>query len=336
MENRIAIEGLIEALDGRREIVIQKPDFCIFPLRGVPWELLTAPAYCLTRQCRKLIGAHLQVFETEVHHDTLVAPYILLPTCFFFVQLSGQVSFHDEGGRHFSGSDDPCVSLSYHPAGSYQVKLAKGRNSFIVVAFEEYWPIVYAEYYPAFAPLMDAWLAGAPSHFRLPPMPLSNRIMALLHEIRLIHVRCMEDGVHILHLLGKAVFGYHGSILPKRVATLPSIQELKDILVNYVEENYIDENACRSDHVRKKLLWSKKLLQKVARKGLGCPLKSYVLKVRLEKACILLVHSEMTIGNIATEVGFSSLSYFTSVFRRSKGIYPTAYRTKEKKQEGQN
>jgi len=54
----------------------------------------------------------------------------------------------------------------------------------------------------------------------------------------------------------------------------------------------------------------------------------YVNFIRISKSTYLLATSDRTITKIAMEVGFSTSSYFTSQFKRIKGITPRQFRNK--------
>lgn len=51
-----------------------------------------------------------------------------------------------------------------------------------------------------------------------------------------------------------------------------------------------------------------------------------ILQLRLDRACTLLLDTQMPISAIAGEVGFASDSYFFRMFKREKGVTPAAYR----------
>lgn len=55
----------------------------------------------------------------------------------------------------------------------------------------------------------------------------------------------------------------------------------------------------------------------------------YVLKLRMEKAMLLLVHSQKSITEIAYEVGYGSPPAFINIFTRKFGIPPRAWRMLE-------
>jgi AraC-like DNA-binding protein len=56
---------------------------------------------------------------------------------------------------------------------------------------------------------------------------------------------------------------------------------------------------------------------------------SYVTRLRLERAAMLLEGSQLSIGDIAASVGFSDQSYFDRVFRRNFGKTPRDLRRKQ-------
>ena len=54
---------------------------------------------------------------------------------------------------------------------------------------------------------------------------------------------------------------------------------------------------------------------------------TYLTSYRLDKSCVLLRDTDMTIAEIALEVGFGSASYFTETFRKWYAQTPTKYRS---------
>ena len=58
----------------------------------------------------------------------------------------------------------------------------------------------------------------------------------------------------------------------------------------------------------------------------GSKFVDYIARTRVEKACELLIISNLRISEIAFEVGFQSLSQFNRAFKRLSGKSPTEYR----------
>ncbi len=54
----------------------------------------------------------------------------------------------------------------------------------------------------------------------------------------------------------------------------------------------------------------------------------YVNECRVEKSKDLLKHSDLSLANIATKVGFKNQNYFTTIFKKYTGITPRQYREK--------
>jgi len=54
--------------------------------------------------------------------------------------------------------------------------------------------------------------------------------------------------------------------------------------------------------------------------------RKYLLRMRTEKACNLLHHSDLTIDQIASDCGFSDRYYFTRIFSRTMNVSPGVYR----------
>ena len=54
--------------------------------------------------------------------------------------------------------------------------------------------------------------------------------------------------------------------------------------------------------------------------------RKYLLRMRTEKACNLLHHSDLTIDQIASACGFSDRYYFTRIFTRTMNVSPGVYR----------
>jgi AraC-like DNA-binding protein len=62
------------------------------------------------------------------------------------------------------------------------------------------------------------------------------------------------------------------------------------------------------------------------RQETGTSPRKYLLRLRIEKACSLLHHSDMSIEQIASSCGFSDRYYFTRIFTRTMRVPPGLYR----------
>jgi len=91
----------------------------------------------------------------------------------------------------------------------------------------------------------------------------------------------------------------------------------------------IRESACTGidvAHIAEQVGLSRRGLERRFRQYLGRSPKAEIMRIRIEHAKMLMVQTDQTSESIARKSGFSSLEYFTRVFRRMVGMKPQAYR----------
>lgn len=62
---------------------------------------------------------------------------------------------------------------------------------------------------------------------------------------------------------------------------------------------------------------------------LGMTPKRYLTRKRLDRACELLLTTDMSIAQIGTQVGYSDACFFTKIFKKEIGRTPSGYRKRE-------
>lgn len=93
-----------------------------------------------------------------------------------------------------------------------------------------------------------------------------------------------------------------------------------------VEDNLSDENF-GVDDIGKKIGISRVQLYRKVKALLGYNVNDYIVGVRLQKAKYLLGKEDLSIAEIAFQVGFSSQAYFSRLFKSKFGNTPSDYRT---------
>ena len=96
---------------------------------------------------------------------------------------------------------------------------------------------------------------------------------------------------------------------------------------------YIHENFTRSITVAELAelaVVSPSHLAHTFKKQTGYAPVEYVLKMRMERAMMLLTHSSKTVAEISEEVGYDSVNAFIKVFKRKTNYSPSAYRKLQK------
>jgi AraC family transcriptional regulator len=67
---------------------------------------------------------------------------------------------------------------------------------------------------------------------------------------------------------------------------------------------------------------------RVFKKGVGQSPHQYILEKRVERAKVLLKTTELSLVEIASQVGIATQSHFTTVFHRVTGVTPREFREK--------
>ena len=89
---------------------------------------------------------------------------------------------------------------------------------------------------------------------------------------------------------------------------------------NHTGQNLTVDDICKNMGISRVQLYRK------VKALLNINVNDYILNTRLQKAKYLLRNESSTIGEIASETGFSSPAYFSSVFKTKVGITPKEYR----------
>lgn len=97
------------------------------------------------------------------------------------------------------------------------------------------------------------------------------------------------------------------------------IERTKD----YIQEKYAENLSLES--VAQEAGVSACYLSKLFKKEEGMNFKQYVIKVRMEKAKFLLGAGKMNISEVARACGYSDVSYFCKIFRKSWGMLPKEF-----------
>lgn len=94
--------------------------------------------------------------------------------------------------------------------------------------------------------------------------------------------------------------------------------------LNYIDNNY--QKEIKLDDLSKITNFNPNYFCRIFKKATNSSFTEYLNFVRVYKAEKLIVEGKNTISEIASLVGFSSLSYFNRIFKRYKGCTPSVYK----------
>ncbi|MBP3627140.1 MAG: helix-turn-helix domain-containing protein [Clostridia bacterium] len=104
----------------------------------------------------------------------------------------------------------------------------------------------------------------------------------------------------------------------------PKAISLSEQVIAYIEQHFREE--IELDEISKRLFVSTAHMIRTFKKQTGVTPYQYIIKYRLLSSEQLLKFSDLSIEEIASQIGFSSSSHFISNFRKQYGITPKVYR----------
>ncbi|WP_411973700.1 helix-turn-helix domain-containing protein [Sphingobacterium sp. Lzh-3] len=306
-----------------------KPDFVRYPLQAVPWELIHLPDCRIALQSRPCLGVHIQLVEISSTVAMQIPYSVAVPCCSLMALFEGELAMYGQAQQHLFGIPSNSICLGYHPAGEYLLHFPAGEHRFMLISIDQEWPCDLKMHFPAFAELLSVWLSASPAAVFLPYIPLSKAMCALLDRIRFSPIRKFKDSLAVLCAFEQCIARYHKQLSRQQQATNSRLAAAGQSLQDYLLRNYNDDLALRICVICRQLGWTKSQLSRIAAVQLKKSIRQYIGDSRLDRACLLLRKSTLSIVAISLETGYTDPDYFSKLFKRKMGLSPTDYRNKE-------
>lgn len=97
-------------------------------------------------------------------------------------------------------------------------------------------------------------------------------------------------------------------------------------IAKYINE-HIGSDLTR-ENIAAELFLSPDYMSRIFRQETGVQLSEYITNIRMEEAKELLTETSMPINEVAFQVGYSNIAYFSKVFRIKNSLTPAQYRNK--------
>ena len=151
-----------------------------------------------------------------------------------------------------------------------------------------------------------------------------------VHDVLKKLVEAYEDILEQRELLNTV-----SSILNE--ATQMAFNSESDITYKNIIQDYLSENAYKASFSLSELAehvgLNTNYLSSVFKSNFGIPFQEYVLNLRLERAKILLLSTDMKNYEIADAVGIEDVNYFGVRFKNKFGLSPKQYKQRIKSNE---
>jgi len=103
--------------------------------------------------------------------------------------------------------------------------------------------------------------------------------------------------------------------------------QLIEPAVNYIQRNFLFKMISVSS-LAKNCGISESYLKKLFILNFGISPKQYITKLKMDHATELLSSGMFSVGSVANATGFENIYYFSSAFKKHKGLSPSAYMKK--------
>jgi AraC-type DNA-binding domain-containing proteins len=108
----------------------------------------------------------------------------------------------------------------------------------------------------------------------------------------------------------------------KKSQTIAQIKNLVVELVHYKEPIATKYSAYLSEKLQHDYTYLSKLFSEVE----GITIEHYIIKQKIERAKELLVYDELSLSEIADQLGYSSVAHLSAQFKKITGLTPTFFK----------
>lgn len=105
------------------------------------------------------------------------------------------------------------------------------------------------------------------------------------------------------------------------------IEQVKNEIIRLVHHSEEIENTNLSNILSDKLHYEYNYLSNLFSEVEGTTIEKYFISQRIEKVKELLVYDELSLSEIANQLGYSSTAYVSSQFKKITGLTPTFFKS---------
>lgn len=106
-----------------------------------------------------------------------------------------------------------------------------------------------------------------------------------------------------------------------------TVERIKNAVVDMVHRGGSDRTANLSDYIAGRLNADYSALSRMFSGTTGCTIERYYIMQRIERVKELIQYGELTLGQIAADMNYSSTAYLSSQFKNVTGMTPSQYKT---------
>ena len=136
-----------------------------------------------------------------------------------------------------------------------------------------------------------------------------------------------EPGADALHELNNSLKNLGFEIIDDRKSRI--IEKIKNIIVEIIHHSDQDISVNVSQYISQKLHYDYSYLSNLFSEVEGITIEKYLIAQKIEKVKELLKYDELTLSEIAYRLGYSSVAYLSSQFKKQTGLTPSFYKSQK-------
>ena len=105
------------------------------------------------------------------------------------------------------------------------------------------------------------------------------------------------------------------------------IEKIKSLLVQKVQQGNIEEHFSISKYLTKKIFKDYSSISKLFSEVEGITIEQFFILQKIEKAKEWLIYNELSLSQVAFNLGYSSSQHLSSQFKKLTGMTPTQFKS---------
>ncbi|WP_158828308.1 helix-turn-helix domain-containing protein [Mucilaginibacter lacusdianchii] len=105
------------------------------------------------------------------------------------------------------------------------------------------------------------------------------------------------------------------------------VEKIKNLIVELVHHQNEPLHINLSSYLSNQLHYEYNYLSNLFSETEGTTIEKYYISQKVEKVKELLIYDELTLSQIAYQMGYSSVAYLSSQFKKETGLTPTHFKT---------
>jgi AraC-like DNA-binding protein len=104
------------------------------------------------------------------------------------------------------------------------------------------------------------------------------------------------------------------------------IERLKNLIINLVHHSDDRLNVNLSDYLAGEMIYEYNYLSNLFSEVEGNTIEKFFISQKIEKIKELLIYDELTLSQIADKLGYSSVAYLSTQFKKATGLTPRYFK----------